>query len=161
MSEGNAPPGLEASLRGIGEAGRETYAGARETGRALRILVSSDLALARSALGRALAWVGVAIVFGASGWLLVTGALIALLQSFGWSWLASLSFAAAISVAVTAFAAWRVSYYFDHAGMHATRRQLARLGIGDEPKDENEGLEDGASPAARPAAAAHGTEHPR
>ena len=143
MSEGNAaPPGLGESLREVGEAGKATLDNARQTGRALRILVSSDFALARSALGRALAWVGVAIVFGASAWLLFTGALIALLQHFGWSWLASLSLVAVISLGVTALAAWRVSYFFDHAGMHATRRQLARLGIGDEPKDEHEGLDD-------------------
>lgn len=156
MSEGNAsPPGIAESLRGIGGAGKATFETARETGRALRILVSSDLALARSALGRALAWVGVAIVFGASAWLLSTAALIALLQYFGWSWLASLSLAAVVSLAVTALAAWRVSHYFDHAGMHATRRQLARLGIGDEPADEHEGLDDDDDPPApAPAAAA-------
>lgn len=143
MSEDKAPPpGLGESLREIGDAGKATFDTARETGRALRILVASDLALARSAVGRALAWVGVAIVFGASAWLLFTAALIALLHRFGWSWLASMSLAAAISLAVTALAAWRVSYYFDHAGLHATRRQLARLGIGDEPADEHQGLDD-------------------
>src|SRR3546814_5516050 len=59
-----------------------------DTGRALRRLVSADLALARSAMGRALAWVAVAIVFGASAWLLVMGVLTALLHSLGLSWLA-------------------------------------------------------------------------
>src|SRR3546814_2816540 len=75
-------------------------------------------------MGRALAWVAVAIVFGASAWLLVMGVLTALLHSLGLSWLASFAICAALSLGVTGFAAWRVSVFFDHAGMHATRRQL-------------------------------------
>src|SRR3546814_8774800 len=102
-------------------------------------LVSADLALARSAMGRALAWVAVAIVFGASAWLLVMGVLTALLHSLGLSWLASFVICAALSLGVTGFAAWRVSVFFDHAGMPAPRRQLARFGIG----HENDGNEAG------------------
>lgn len=131
-ADGNAAPGIDESVRQFGAAGRATLDSARDTGRALRSLVAADLALARSAMGRALAWVGVAIVFGASAWLLLMGALIALLQAFGWSWLLSMLFAGVLSLLVTAFAAWRTSRHFDHAGLHATRRQLARLGIGDE-----------------------------
>lgn len=135
------PPHLDESVRRIGAAGKATYTSAKETGRALRTLVFADLALARSALGRALAWVAVAIVFGASAWMLVVGALIAVLQRLGWTWLESLSLAAALSVIVTALAAWRTIHYFECAGLHATRRQLARLGIGDEGLEE-----DGAPP---------------
>ncbi|MEL1265514.1 phage holin family protein [Pseudoxanthomonas putridarboris] len=127
-----APPGLEESLRAVGSAGRAAYGSARDTGRAFRTLFSADLALARSAFGRALAWSGVAIVFGASAWLLVAAALIALMQRFGWSWLQSLSFAALVSLAVTALAIWKVGHYFDHTGLHATRRQLSRMGLFDE-----------------------------
>jgi hypothetical protein len=32
-----------------------------------------------------------------------------------------------------------VSTFFDHAGMHATRRQLARFGVADEPGDDDDG----------------------
>ena len=78
---------------------------------------------------------GVAIVFGASTWLLAMGALIALLQRFGWSWLQSLVVATVLSLGVTALAIWRTGAHFDNAGMHATRRQLAKLGIGDEDDD--------------------------
>lgn len=102
----------------------------------MRRLFSADLALARSAFGRALAWVAVAIVFGASAWLLVTGALIALLQGLGWSWLQSLSLVAAVSLIVTGIAIWKVGHYFDLTGMHATRRQLSRLGLFDDNDDE-------------------------
>ena len=85
------PPHLDESVRRIGAASKDTLASAKDTGRALRMLISADLALARSAIGRALAWLAVGIVFGASAWLLVTGALIAVLQRLGWSWLQSLS----------------------------------------------------------------------
>lgn len=134
-------PGIDATVRAIGAEGRATLDSALDAGRALRRLVSADLALARSALGRALAWTGVAIVFGASSWLLLMGALIALLQSFGLSWLVSISSAALLSLVVMGIAIWRVSVFFDHAGMHATRRQLSRLGLfqesdgGDDPAD--------------------------
>jgi hypothetical protein len=133
-----AAPHLDESVRRLGASGKAAIASAKDTGRALRSLVSADLALARSALGRALAWVAVGIVFGASAWLLVVGALIAVLQRLGWSWLQSLSFAALLSLVVTAVAAWRTIHYFDRAGLHATRRQLARLGIGDEGDDDEE-----------------------
>ncbi|MGN7726771.1 phage holin family protein [Luteimonas sp. 22616] len=132
------PPHLDESVRRIGAAGRATIDSALDTGRALRRLVSADLALARSAMGRALAWVAVAIVFGASAWLLVMGVLTALLHSLGLSWLAAFAICAALSLGVTGFAAWRVSVFFEYAGMHATRRQLARFGIGDEDADDED-----------------------
>ncbi|WP_368565236.1 phage holin family protein [Pseudoxanthomonas sp. UTMC 1351] len=127
---------MDETFRQVGAAGRAAYGSAKDTGRAMRRLFSAELALARSAFGRALAWVAVGIVFGASAWLLVTGALIALLQRFGWSWLQSLSFVAAISLVVTGVAVWKVGHYFDLTGMHATRRQLSRLGLLDEKDDE-------------------------
>ena len=132
----DTPPGIDQSVRQATAAGRATAQAARDTGRALRSLVAADLALARSATGRALAWVGVAIVFGASSWLLAMGALIALLQRLGWSWLQSLIVATVLSLGVTVVAIWRTGAHFDNAGMHATRRQLAKLGIGDEDEDD-------------------------
>ena len=137
-----APPDLADTLKVVGAAGRAAYGSAKDTGRALRGLVSADFALARSAFGRALAWAGVAIVFGASAWLLCAGALIALLQRLGWSWLQSLSVTALVSVGVTVLAAWKVGRYFDDTGLHATRRQLQRLGLFDEDEPDSEG-EDG------------------
>lgn len=129
--------GIDDAVRAIGAEGRATLDSALDTGRALRRLVSADLALARSALGRALAWTAVAIIFGASGWLISMGATIALLQASGLSWLASLSIAALLSLAVTGLAVWRVSVFFDLAGMHATRRQLAKLGLFSEDDEDD------------------------
>ena len=46
----------------------------------MRSLVAADISLARSAFGRTLAITGVAIVFGASAWLLLMATLVVLLN---------------------------------------------------------------------------------
>lgn len=120
------------AFREVGEAGRSGFAAAKQAGEALRALVVADIALARSALGRALAFTAVAIVFGVSAWLLLMAALVAVLVgTLQWSWMLSLAVVAFANVAVTAWAGWRAIGYFEHTRMKATRRQLARLGIGD------------------------------
>jgi len=131
-------PRLDESIREVGQAGRATVDSAKHALRSLRRLASFEFALARSAFGRALAWSGVAIVFGASAWLLLAGTLIALMQRWGLSWFQSLLITSLISLAVTGYSIWRVSFFFRHTGMHATRRQLARLGLFDEPRDDDE-----------------------
>ena len=143
----DASPDLTDSIRQVGDAGRDTLQSAGQTLRSLRRLASADFALARSAFGRALAWSGVAIVFGASAWLLLAATLIALLRSFGLSWLTSLLITSLASLAVTGYATWRVSYFFHHTGMHATRRQLSRLGLFDENDDD---ADDTPPPGANP-----------
>lgn len=148
--EGARPrgPSLEESYRDIRDAGREGLSAAADTGRALRGLLAADLALARSALGRAMLWVSVAIVFGASSWLLLMATLIALLQGvLGWSWLASMSTAAGLSLVVTVVGVWQALRYFEHTRLSATRRQLRRLGLGTDDDDDDD------APAARRAEA--------
>ncbi len=166
--DGDAPgddargPGLEESLRAVGSAGREAVDASRGTARALRRLVRADFALARGALVRGLGWAVAALVFGASTWLLFTATLVALLQRAGLSWLQSLALAALLSLVATGFAAWRALRYVDHIGMHATRRQLARLGllrggdrVDDDGDDDGNGPPpDAAADAARAAQAA-------
>lgn len=137
-------PHLDESIRRIRAAATETLSSGLDSGRALRKLVSADFALARSATGRALAWAGVAVVFGASAWLLAMAAAIALLQAWGLSWLASIAITMLLSLVATGLAAWRVTVYFDHAGMHATRRQFIRLGLLSDSSDEDD--DTGASP---------------
>ncbi|MGH8083538.1 MAG: phage holin family protein [Lysobacter sp.] len=133
------PPSIDEAFAQISDAGREGLSAALDTGRALRGLLIADLALARSALGRALLWVSVAIVFGASSWLLLMAALIALLQgALGWSWLASMSAAAGLSLIVTALGVWQALRYFEHTRLSATRRQLRRLGLGHEDDDDDD-----------------------
>jgi len=130
-------PRLDESIREVGQAGRATVDSAKHTLRSLRRLASFEFALARSAFGRALAWSGVAIVFGASAWLLLAGTLIALMQRWGLSWFHSLLITSLVNTALTGYAIWRVSFFFRHTGMHATRRQLSRLGLFDEPTEDD------------------------
>ena len=125
-------PDLQESLRQVGAAGRASVRAAADTGKALRSLVAADFSLARSAFGRTLAFTGVAIVFGASAWLLLMTALIVFLNlQLGWPWWAALLSCAALSIAAAAGAVYQGIRYFEHTRMQATRRQLARLGIGE------------------------------
>ena len=99
---------------------------------ALRTLVAADVSLARSAFGRTLAFTGVAIVFGASAWLLQMAALIVFLSlQLGLPWSASLLGCALLSALAGYWAVRQGERYFDHTRMKATRRQLARLGVGE------------------------------
>ena len=125
-------PDVVESLRQLREAGRAGLGAAGDAARALRTLVSADFSLARSAMGRTLAFTGMAIAFGGTAWLLLMAALIVFLNlQMGLPWSASLLITAVLSIAVTWFAGWQAMRYFDHTRMQATRRQLARLGIGE------------------------------
>ena len=125
-------PDVLESLRQLRDAGRAGLGAAGEAAKALRTLVSADFSLARSAFGRTLAFTGMAIAFGATGWLLLMGALIVFLSlGMGMPWSGSLLLTALLSIAITWYAGWQAMRYFDHTRMQATRRQLARLGIGE------------------------------
>ncbi|GAB3381111.1 phage holin family protein [Lysobacter fragariae] len=145
-------PDLAESLRQIGGAGHDSLGAAVDAAKALRRLVSADLSLARSAFGRALAFTGVAIAFGGSTWMLLMATLTAVLHdALGWSWTLSLAVCALLSLAVTVFGAWQAIQYFDYTRLEATRRQLARLGIGEMSDDDLPGPD--ASGSAREARA--------
>ncbi|MEG3158750.1 phage holin family protein [Lysobacter zhanggongensis] len=122
---------LEA-LRQIGATGRASLGASVDTAKAFRSLVVADVSLARSALGRTLALSGVAIAAGASAWLLLMGALVVFLSArLGMPWLGALLLPAALSLVMAGAASWLAMRYFDHTRLQATRRQLARLGIGE------------------------------
>lgn len=124
-------PGIEETLRGLRDEGRAGLKAAGDAAKALRILLAADISLARSAFGRTLAFTGVAIAFGASAWLLLMAAMVAAMQVAGLSWMLALLIAAALSIGATVAATWAAIHYFEHTRMKATRRQLARLGIGE------------------------------
>ncbi|MEP6633751.1 MAG: phage holin family protein [Luteimonas sp.] len=125
-------PDLADAIRQVGASGRAGLSAAGETAKAFRTLFAADVSLARSAMGRTLALTGVAIVFGASSWLLLMTALIVFLsRQLGLPWTASLLICAVLSGAIAAWAIWLGDRYFEHTRMKATRRQLARLGIGE------------------------------
>ena len=131
-SPGERPaPDLAEALKDLGTTGRAGLSAAGDAAKALRILVAADISLARSAFGRALALTAVAIAFGASAWLLLMAALIAVLQSAGLPWLWASLLTALLSVAITFYAGWRAIHYFEHTRLQATRRQFARLGFGE------------------------------
>ena len=124
--------GIEASLHELGASGRATWNAGRDAGKAFRILLSADISLARSAFGRSLAFTGVAIAFGASAWLLFMAALIAGLSlGLGWPWALSLLLTGGLSLVIAGFGGWSAMRYFEHTRLQATRRQLARLGVGE------------------------------
>ena len=126
------PPDLAEAIRQLGDTGRASVGAAGDVARALRTLVVADVSLARSAAGRSLAFTGVAIAAGASAWLLLMGVLVSLLRgAFEMSWLLAMLLPALLSVAITGIAGWRAMHYFEHTRLQATRRQLARLGIGE------------------------------
>lgn len=126
------PPDLAEALRQIGATGRAGLDAGVDAAKAMRSLVFADISLARSALGRALAFTGVAIAFGASAWLLLMATLIVFLsRQLQWPWSLSLLLTAVLSLAITAFGGWMAVRYFEHTRLQATRRQLARLGIGE------------------------------
>ena len=58
-------------------------------------------------------------------------AMVAAMQVAGLSWMLALLIAAALSIGATVAATWAAIHYFEHTRMKATRRQLARLGIGE------------------------------
>ena len=129
---GAEAPDLAASIREVGAAAKAGFREAGGAAKAFRTLLAADVSLARSAFGRAMALTGVAIVFGASCWLLLMAALIVFLtRQLGLPWGGSLLICALLSGLVTIWAAWQADRYFDHTRMQATRRQLARLGIGE------------------------------
>lgn len=121
------PPHLDESVRRVAAAGRETLGSGRDTGRALRRLLRAELALARGAIVRALAWAVLALIFAVSTWLMMIVVLVTALHALGLGWLAASAAAGAICLVVTALAGWQVKAYFKHVGLHATRRQLTRL----------------------------------
>ena len=139
-------PHLDESVRRVAAAGRETFGAGRDTARALRRLVGADLALARGAIIRALPWTAMALVFAFSTWLMLLAVMVAGLHALGLGWLAATALAAATSLLATALAGWRVAAYLRHAGLQATRRQLARFGLFQHEEEEEEAT----SPPARP-----------
>lgn len=122
-------PHLDESVRRVAAAGRETLGASRDTVRALRRLVGADLALARGAVARALPWAVVALVLAFSTWLMLLALMVVAFHTMGLGWLAATALSAGISLVATALAGWRVVAYLRHAGMQATRRQLARFGL--------------------------------
>lgn len=130
------PPPLTQAAQDLGRAGVESGRAAWSVLGGLRQLFAADLALSRSALGLTLAWAGAAIALGASAWLLLMALLVlALHNGLGFGWIAAFAWPAVVSLLGTALAGWRAARVFDDTRLNATRRQLARLGWGEDPAE--------------------------
>jgi hypothetical protein len=131
-AQDHAAPGIGDAFEELKDTGRATLQAGNEAFKAFRILFAADVSLARSAFGRTLAMTAVAIVFGGSCWLLLMAALVTWLsRGAGLPFALSLLLCALLSAAVTGWAMWQAMRYFEHTRLQATRRQLARLGIGE------------------------------
>lgn len=144
------PPSIDEAARDLRDTGKATLSAGRDVGKALRILLSADISLARSAFGRTLAFTGVAIAFGASAWLLLMAALVTWLGAgLGVPWSLAMVLTAVLSAVAAAIGTRTAMRYFEHTRMKASRRQLARLGFGElaalmPDADSNRSAEDAA-----------------
>lgn len=129
--EADPRPDLLEALREIGEGSRASLGAAGEVAKSLRSLLAADVALARSAAGRAAVAGGVALIGGVTAWLFLMGTLVMLLRSSGLSWWLSMLLPAFASLVIAGIGGWMAMGYYEHTRLRATRRQLARLGIGE------------------------------
>ena len=130
--EDGPPPDLAESLRELRDSGKAGLGAAGDAAKALRDLVAADVSLARSAAGRAAVFAGVAVMFGVSAWLLMMTALIVVLSNkVGLPWWLSLSSCGGLSLLAAWLSLRKATGYLEHTRLKATRRQLARLGIGE------------------------------
>ena len=125
-------PDLLTAFKEIKSAGASGFAAFNDASKAMRTLLAAEVSLARSALGRTLALLGVAVSVGAAAVLMLMGALVAwLVQSRGLSLAVAMLMLGLVALVLALLAGWLGSRYFEHTRMKATRRQLARLGIGE------------------------------
>lgn len=132
------PPELTQAAKELGQAGLEVGRSAWQTLVLFRRLVAADLALSRSAFGLTLAFAGAAIALGASAWLLLMTLMVLALNATGLGWMASVAIPAVLSGVGAAVFAWRASIIFGDTGFKASRRQLARLGMAEDPEHVEE-----------------------
>jgi uncharacterized membrane protein YqjE len=128
----SAPPLTDAAKQ-LGDDALELGRSAWSALRGFRTLFAADLSLSRSAFGLTLAYAGAAIALGASAWLLLMALGVLALHAWGLSWIASVAIPALISLAGAAFFVWQATQVFVDTRLDATRRQLARLGLGEDP----------------------------
>lgn len=130
-------PGIGEAFATLGQAGRDSVDSSRDMARAMRRLVTAEVAQARIVLGRAAVWLAVAVAFGASTWLLLMAALITALHALGLGWLAATSVSALVSLVIAAIGGWQAMRYFEMARFEATRKQLAHLSRRDDEDEED------------------------
>lgn len=127
------PPPLDESLHRIVEDCRALAGSAWDTFRAFRALVLADLALSRSAAGRVLVLGVVATVLGVTAWLFGMALLVIVLRALALDWWLAVAIPTVLSLLGACLCAWLALRAFELTRFKATRRQLAQLGLGDDP----------------------------
>ena len=130
-----SPPPLDEAARSIAAAGKAFGKELLAAIGSLRRLMAAELALSRSAALRMLALAAVAAVFGvcalAFGLALAAIGLVAL----GLPWWGALAILALVSLLGAGICVWLALRAFEDTTFKATRRQLARLHLADDPDE--------------------------
>lgn len=132
---GEAPPGLDDAAREIGDVAGSTVTAALAVLTSFRRLVAADIAQSRAAFGRALAYTGLAVAIGSSACLLLVTLLVVVLSNMGLSWVEALLVIMLATALPAAWFTWRAVQAYGHTQLEATRRHLARLGLGEDPDE--------------------------
>lgn len=136
------PPDLTRAAKDVGQAGLDVGRSLWGVITAFRSLVAADFSLSRSAFGLTLFYTGVAIALAASAWLLMMTILVLALQSSGWmGWIGAVAIPAVLSLVGASIFAWRASVIFGDTRLDASRRQLARLYLAEDPEEIEENPE--------------------
>lgn len=129
------PPPLDEAARSITAAGKAFGKELLTAMSSLRRLVAAELALSRSAALRMLVLAAIAAVFGVCA--LAFGLALAAmgLVAFGLPWWGALAILALVSLLGAGLCVWLALRAFEDTTFKATRRQLARLHLADDPDD--------------------------
>lgn len=127
------PPPLDEAARRIGAAGKELGAELWAALRSFRALLMAELALSRAAMLRVLVLATIGTALGATAWLYLMAMGVLGLRAFGLPWWAAVGIPALVSLLGAGLCAWLALQALEDTQFKATRRQLARLGVGEDP----------------------------
>lgn len=133
-SPSDAPP-LDEAARRIGAAGKALGHELWTAARAFRALFMAELALSRSAILRVLVLATIGTALGATAWLYLMAMGVLGLRALDLPWWAAVGIPALASLLGAGVCVWLALRALEDTQFKATRRQLARFGIGDDPDD--------------------------
>lgn len=129
-----AAPPLDEAARRIGAAGKALGTELWTAARAFRALFMAELALSRSAILRVLVLATIATALGATAWLYLMAMGALGLRALDLPWWAAVGIPALASLIGAGLCVWLALRALEDTQFKATRRQLARFGIGDDPE---------------------------
>lgn len=134
-SQEPGPPPLDEVARRIGAAGKALGYELWTAARALRALFMAELALSRTAILRVLLLAAIGTALGATAWLYLMAMGVLGLQAMGLPWWAAVGIPALVSLLGAGVCGWLALKALEDTQFRATRRQLARFGVGDDPDE--------------------------